>query len=53
MHTYKNNNVLPPLFYKPNTRISSFCVTNKDILSIIQLLDSSKFIDMTIYQLKQ
>ena len=42
MHTYKNNNVLPPLFYKPNIRISSFCVTNKDILSIIKLLDSSK-----------
>ena len=42
MHTYKNNNVLPPLFYKPNTRISYFCVTNKDILSIIKLLDSSK-----------
>ena len=43
MHTYKNNNVLPSLLYKTNTRINSFRVTNKDILSLIilLLLDSS------------
>ena len=38
----KNNSVLPPLLYKTNNRINSFCVTNKDILSIIKSLDSSK-----------
>ena len=38
----KNNSVLPPLLYKTNTRINSFRVTNKDILSIIKSLDSSK-----------
>ena len=44
MHTYKNNNVLPSLLYKTNTRINSFRVTNKDILSLIilLLLDSIK-----------
>ena len=38
----KNNRVLPPLLYKTNTRINSFCVTNKDILSIIKSRDSKK-----------
>ena len=38
----KSSSVLPPLFYKTNTRINYFRVTNKDILSIIKLLDSSK-----------
>ena len=38
----KNNSVLSPLLYKTNNRINSFCVTNKDILSIIKSLDSSK-----------
>ena len=38
----KNNSALPPLLYKTNTRINSFRVTNKDILSIIKSLDSSK-----------
>ena len=38
----KSNSVLPTLFYKSNTRISSFHVSNKDILSIMKLLDSSK-----------
>ena len=38
----KNNSVLPPLLYKTNIRINSFRVTNKDILSIIKSLDSSK-----------
>ena len=38
----KNNSVLPPFLYKTNTRINSFCVTNKDVLSIIKSLDSSK-----------
>ena len=38
----KSNSVLPPLLYKTNTRINYFRVTNKDILSIIKSLDSSK-----------
>ena len=38
----KNNSVLPHLSYKTNTRLNSFCVTNKDILSIIKSLDLSK-----------
>ena len=38
----KSNSVLPTLLYKSNTRISSFRVSNKDILSIMKLLDSSK-----------
>ena len=38
----KNDSVLPPLLYKTNTRINSFRVPNKDILSIIKSLDSSK-----------
>ena len=38
----KNNSVLPPLLYKTNTRIRSFLVSSKDILSIIYSLDSSK-----------
>ena len=38
----KNNSVLPPLLYKTNTRVNYFCVTNKDILSIIKSVDSSK-----------
>ena len=42
MHTYKNVSVLPPFLYKTNKRISSFYVTNKNILSIIKWLDSSK-----------
>ena len=42
MQTYKSNSVLPPLLYKTNTRINSFYVTNKDILSIIKSLSSRK-----------
>ena len=42
MKPIKHNSVLPPLLYKTNTRINSFRVTNKDILSIIKSLDSSK-----------
>ena len=42
MQTYKKSSVLPPLLYKTNTRINSFRVTNKDMLSIIKSLDSSK-----------
>ena len=38
----KNNSRLPPFIYKTNTRIYCFCVTNKNILSIINSLDSSK-----------
>ena len=38
----KNNSRLPPFIYKTNTRIHSFSVTNKDILSIINSLNSSK-----------
>ena len=38
----KNDSVLPHLLHKTNTRINSFRVTNKDILSIIKSLDSSK-----------
>ena len=38
----KSNSVLPTLLYTPDTRISSFRVSNKDILSIMKLLDSSK-----------
>ena len=34
--------VLPLFFYKTNTRINSFHVTNKGILSIIKSLDSNK-----------
>ena len=42
MHTYKNNSILHPLLYKTNTRTNYFRVTNRDILSIIKSLDSSK-----------
>ena len=42
MYTYKNNSVLPPILYKTNTSISSFRVSNKYILSVINSLDSSK-----------
>ena len=42
MYTYKNNSRLPPFIYKTNTRIHSFFVKNKDILSIINYLNSSK-----------
>ena len=38
----KNNIALPPLLYKTNTRINTFFLTNKDMLSIIKSLDSSK-----------
>ena len=38
----KNNSLLPLALYKTNTRISSFRVTNKGILSILKSLDSSK-----------
>ena len=38
----KNNSILPPLLYKTNTRINSFRVTNRYVLSIIKSLDSSK-----------
>ena len=50
----KNNSVLPPLLYKTNTRINSFHVTNKDILSIIKSLDSSKLhgFDISIKMIK-
>ena len=42
MQTYKKNSVLPLLLYKTSTRINSFRITNKDMLSIIKSLDSSK-----------
>ena len=35
----RNNSVLPPLLYKTNTRISFFCVSNKDIF-----ITNNKFI---------
>ena len=38
----KNNSRLPPFIYDTNTRVHCFCVTNKNILSIINSLDSSK-----------
>ena len=38
----KNNSVLTLILQKTTTRISYFCVTSKDILSIIKSLDSSK-----------
>ena len=38
----KNNSRLFPFIYKANTRIRCFCVTSKDILSIINSLNSSK-----------
>ena len=38
----KNNGALPPILYKTNTRVNSFRVTNKDTLSIINSLQSSK-----------
>ena len=38
----KNNSRLPSFTYKTNTRIHCFGVTNKDILSIINSLNSSK-----------
>ena len=38
----KNNSRLPPSICKRNTRIHCFCVTNKDILSITNSLNSSK-----------
>ena len=38
----KNNSRLPSFIYKTNIRIHCFCVTNKNILSIINSLDSSK-----------
>ena len=38
----KKNSVLSALLYKTNTRINSFPVTNRDILSIIKSLNSSK-----------
>ena len=41
MHTCKKS-VLPPFLYETNTRINSFRVTNKDMLTIIKLLHSSK-----------
>ena len=42
MPPIKNNIALPPLLYKTNTRINTFFLTNKDMLSIIKSLDSSK-----------
>ena len=36
------NSRLPPFIYKTNTRIHCFCVTNKDILAIINSLNSNK-----------
>ena len=42
MHTYENNNLLPPLLHKIKVRIGSFCVKNKYIFLIIKPLDSSK-----------
>ena len=42
MYTYqKPVYLLPPVLYKNNTRISS-CVSNRDILSVINSIDSSK-----------
>ena len=38
----KNNSRLTPFIYKTNTRIHCFCVTNKDILSIINSLNYTK-----------
>ena len=38
----KNNSRLTPFIYKTNTRIHCFCVTNKDILSIINSLNYRK-----------
>ena len=38
----KNNSKIPLFSYKTNTRIHCFCVTNKNILSIINSLNSSK-----------
>ena len=38
----KNNSTLPPFTYKTNTRINCFHVANKDVLLIINSLDSSK-----------
>ena len=38
----KNNSTLPPFTYKTNTRINCFPVANKDVLLIINSLDSSK-----------
>ena len=38
----KSNSRLPPFVYKTNTRIHCFYVTDKDILSIINPLNSSK-----------
>ena len=40
--TPTKNSVLPPILYKTNTKKNYFCVTNKDILSIIKSLDSGK-----------
>ena len=40
--TIKNNSVLPLLLYKSNSRIFFFSVSNKDILSVINSLHSSK-----------
>ena len=42
MHTYKKYYLLPTLLYMTNTRISSFRVSDKYILSIIKSLDSTK-----------
>ena len=42
MYTYKNTSLLPTFLYKTNTRVSYFRVSNKDILSVIYSLDSSK-----------
>ena len=36
------NSSLPPFIYKTNTRIHCFCFTKKDILSIINSLNSNK-----------
>ena len=38
----KSNSRLSPFTYTTSTRIYCFCVTNKDILSIINSLNSSK-----------
>ena len=38
----ENNRVLPPLIHDTNSKINSFRVSNKDILSIIKSLYLSK-----------
>ena len=39
---FKSHHEIRSILFKTNTRISSFRVSNKDMLSIIKSLDSSK-----------